>query len=148
MAYSRQWGFDNGSGVAARPMQWRSRRARNPVTECRDRRSKKEPRLSHRLNAASQLRATISRLSVGSKAKPVSIYRIFRSTAFEPEAVINMSAAYEDALRVLKLADRADPITELVARKIIEVARTRQSNRTRLRDKAFAELNKARQSSC
>jgi hypothetical protein len=78
----------------------------------------------------------------------VSIYRIFRSTAFEPEAVINMSAAYEDALRVLKLADRADPITELVARKIIEVARTRQSNRTRLRDKAFAELNKARQSSC
>jgi hypothetical protein len=73
----------------------------------------------------------------------VSIYRIFRSTAFEPEAVIAMSAAYEDALRVLKLADPADPITELVARKIIEVAQTGESNRTRLRDKALAELNKS-----
>ena len=31
-------GLDNGSGVAARPTQWRSRRARNPVTECRGRR--------------------------------------------------------------------------------------------------------------
>jgi hypothetical protein len=30
-------------------------------------------------------------------------------------------AAYEQTLRALRLADRTDPITELVARKIIEV---------------------------
>ena len=72
----------------------------------------------------------------------MSIYPIFRSAAFDPETVMIMSAAYEDALRVLKLADRADPITEIVARKIIEVARTGESNRTRLRDKALAELSK------
>ena len=43
----------------------------------------------------------------------MAIYRIFQTIAFEPEAIATMSAAYEQALRVLQLANRQDPITEL-----------------------------------
>jgi hypothetical protein len=59
----------------------------------------------------------------------MAIYRLFKTMAFEPEKIATMSAAYEDALRVLQLADRQDPITELVARKIIEVAGTGSATR-------------------
>jgi hypothetical protein len=36
-----------------------------------------------------------------------------------------MTVAYEDVLRELKLADRADPLTEMIAKKIIELAQNR-----------------------
>jgi hypothetical protein len=52
----------------------------------------------------------------------MAIYRIFRERVFEPEAIERMTSAYEGALNVLQLANRQDPITELVARKIIELA--------------------------
>ena len=48
-----------------------------------------------------------------------------------------MTQAYEDALRVLNLADRRDPIIELVARKIIEVAKTGERDPVRLRERAL-----------
>jgi hypothetical protein len=35
-----------------------------------------------------------------------------------------LATAYEDALRALKLNDRDDPITQLVAKRIIEAAQT------------------------
>ena len=52
----------------------------------------------------------------------MAIYRMIRESVFEPEAIERMTAAYEHALKVLQLTDRTDPITELVARKIIEIA--------------------------
>jgi hypothetical protein len=51
-----------------------------------------------------------------------------------------MTTAYEGALVVLKLTDRQDPITELVAKKIIEVAQAGERNPDRLREKALIEL--------
>jgi hypothetical protein len=54
----------------------------------------------------------------------MAIYRLLKFSAFQPEEITCMTAAYENALRVLKLADRQDPITELVAQNIIEVAKT------------------------
>ena len=36
----------------------------------------------------------------------LAIYRIFKTMAFEPEAIAAMSVAYEEALRLLQLADR------------------------------------------
>jgi hypothetical protein len=51
-----------------------------------------------------------------------------------------MMAAYEDALRVLRLADRQDPLTELVAKKIIEVAQHGESDPIRIRTRALEEL--------
>jgi hypothetical protein len=57
----------------------------------------------------------------------MAIYRLLKFSAFQPEEITSMTAAYEDALRVLQLADRQDPITELVAKKIIEVAELGES---------------------
>ena len=59
---------------------------------------------------------------------------------FEPEAIAIMSAAYEEVLRVLQLADRQDPITELVARKIIEVAGTGERDPAKIREQALKDL--------
>ena len=52
----------------------------------------------------------------------MAIYRIIREAVFEPEAIERMTAAYEHALKVLELTDRHAPITEQVARKILEFA--------------------------
>ena len=58
----------------------------------------------------------------------MAIYRLLKFSAFDPEMITSMTAAYEDALRVLRLADRQDPITELVAKKIIEIAQLGESD--------------------
>jgi hypothetical protein len=54
----------------------------------------------------------------------MAIYRLVRETAFDQADIDRMAAAYEAALATLRLMDRDDPITELIAKKIIEVART------------------------
>ena len=41
--------------------------------------------------------------------------------AFEPDDIETMSAAFVSACDNLQLADRADPLTEIVAAKIIEL---------------------------
>jgi len=51
-----------------------------------------------------------------------------------------MAKAYEDALIALHLADRQDPFTEIVARKIVEIAESGEGNPVRLRDRALEEL--------
>ena len=52
----------------------------------------------------------------------MAIYRLLQNSAFAPEDIAPLVAAYEDCLRTLKLSDRSDPITEIVAKKIIELA--------------------------
>jgi hypothetical protein len=53
----------------------------------------------------------------------LAIYRLLQQkSAFGPDIVQVMSSAYEDALCALRLTDRSDPITQIVAEKIIEVA--------------------------
>ena len=49
------------------------------------------------------------------------INRLLNDSAVEPEQVELLNRAYSLALRSLHLVDRNDPITEIVARKIIEV---------------------------
>ena len=70
----------------------------------------------------------------------MAIYRLLKFSAFDPEEITCMTAAYEDALRVLQLANRQDPITELVAKKIIEVAQVGERDPERLREKALNGL--------
>jgi hypothetical protein len=70
----------------------------------------------------------------------MAIYRLLQFSAFEPKEITNMTAAYEDALRVLRLADRQDPITELIAKKIIEEAQAGERDPVRLRERALKEL--------
>jgi hypothetical protein len=70
----------------------------------------------------------------------MAIYRIFRERVFEPETVICMAKAYEGALVALQLSDRHDPLTEIVAKKIVEIAETGERDHARIRDRALEEL--------
>ena len=52
----------------------------------------------------------------------VAIYRLLQKQAFGPEDTKRMGEAYELALAQLELKDREDPLTENLAKLIIEVA--------------------------
>jgi hypothetical protein len=54
----------------------------------------------------------------------VAIYRLLQRQAFDPEAVECLTAAYEAALKLLRISNRDDPITETIAQRIIEIAQT------------------------
>ena len=70
----------------------------------------------------------------------MAIYRLLQKSAFGPEEIERMTTAYEDALRVLRLTDRTDPMTEILAKKIIEIAQTGERDPARIRAKAVAAI--------
>jgi hypothetical protein len=51
----------------------------------------------------------------------MAIYTLIQNTVFEPADVERLAMAYEQTLRALRLKDRSDPITQLVAEKIIAI---------------------------
>ena len=55
-----------------------------------------------------------------------------RDEPFDPEQIEIMSAAFLDACATLGLADRTDPVTQLVAARIIELAQRGIRSRTEL----------------
>jgi hypothetical protein len=52
----------------------------------------------------------------------MNIHRLLEGTTFEPEQVATLVAAYEGTLKKLSLVERDDPLTQMIARKIIEVS--------------------------
>jgi hypothetical protein len=54
----------------------------------------------------------------------VAIYRLLKNSVFGPEDIQRLSTVYEDALHALELTDRSDPITQIIAKRIIEAAQT------------------------
>jgi hypothetical protein len=54
----------------------------------------------------------------------MAIHRILQNIPLAPEDISRLVAAYEAALKALDLSDRTDPLTEIVARKIIEIGQT------------------------
>jgi CheY-like chemotaxis protein len=54
----------------------------------------------------------------------MAIYRLLRNSPLGPEEISRLTAAYEQTLRALNLKDRSDPITQLVAKRIIEIYQT------------------------
>jgi hypothetical protein len=70
----------------------------------------------------------------------MAIYRLLQNSAFGPEQVDRMTTAYEDVLRILGLSNRTDPLTEIVAKKIIEIAQTGERDPLRIRSRAIADL--------
>jgi hypothetical protein len=52
------------------------------------------------------------------------ICRLLRDRSFEPDEVSRLTAAYEQALRGIGLVDRDDPIADMVAKKVIDVAQS------------------------
>jgi hypothetical protein len=51
-----------------------------------------------------------------------------------------MTSAYEDILKALGLSNRADPITEIVASKVIEVAKTGELDPDRIKQGVLKQL--------
>jgi hypothetical protein len=51
----------------------------------------------------------------------MAIYRMLQNSPMGPEEIAVLTDAYERTLRELRLVDRSDPITQLIAKKIIEV---------------------------
>jgi hypothetical protein len=70
----------------------------------------------------------------------VAIYRLLKEAAFSPEDVRRMTAAYEAALQLLRLNDRNDPVTELVAAKIIQIFQLGETDPPRICARSLKEL--------
>ena len=71
----------------------------------------------------------------------VPIRRLLENRAFGPDEIQVLTAAFEDTLRTLRLTDRADPATEIIARKIIELAQQGERDPVRLRERAIQFLS-------
>ena len=54
----------------------------------------------------------------------MAIYRLMQNAPLGPEEISRLVTAYEETLKALELSDRSDPITNMVARKIIELGQT------------------------
>jgi hypothetical protein len=73
----------------------------------------------------------------------MAIYRLLQNMPLSPEDISRLAAAYEAALKALGLTDRNDPITELVARKIIEISQTGVRDPLQISRLAVTELGAA-----
>jgi hypothetical protein len=63
-----------------------------------------------------------------------------REASFGPDETAFMSEAYETALKKLRLVDRNDPVTELIAAKVIEIARRGVRSPADICDQVITEL--------
>ena len=54
----------------------------------------------------------------------MTIYRMLQKTPLGPEDTERLVKAYKAALHEIGLKDRDDPLTQIIARKIIEVGQT------------------------
>ena len=52
----------------------------------------------------------------------MTIRRLLKNSSLPPEGVNRLVAAYQKTLRTLDLVDRHDPVAEIVANKVIEMA--------------------------
>ena len=63
-----------------------------------------------------------------------------KGSPLEPEQIRSLVAAYERTLRKIGLVDRDDPITEMIARKIVEIAQTGVQDPVQLSAKTIKEI--------
>lgn len=66
--------------------------------------------------------------------------RLLEGGSFDPEHVALIASAYESCLRTIGLRDRRDPMTELVAKKIIEIAQSGERDPDCMCDRAQRDL--------
>ena len=52
------------------------------------------------------------------------IHRLLQNKPLGPEEINRLATAYEQALQGIGLVDREDPLAEMVAKKVIEIAQT------------------------
>jgi hypothetical protein len=68
------------------------------------------------------------------------INRMLAHMSLGQEDVARLNEAFERALRALHLVDRDDPLTEIVAKKIIEISQTGISDPAEISKLAVKEL--------
>jgi hypothetical protein len=71
----------------------------------------------------------------------MAIHRLLENQAFGPEDIEVLTTAFEEALRALGLADRPDSATEIVARRIIELAQCGERDPARLSERALQSIS-------
>jgi hypothetical protein len=64
----------------------------------------------------------------------MTVYRLFKNEAFEPEAIVNMTRVYADVCWTLGLSDADHGETAVVAAKVIEFAQRGARDPILLRD--------------
>jgi hypothetical protein len=69
--------------------------------------------------------------------RDMAIYRLIANGSFEPEQIEVMTAAYEAALLDLGLADRDDPLTEIVARAIVTITDLGERDHDKIKERAL-----------
>ena len=70
----------------------------------------------------------------------MAIYKLIANGSFGQMEIETMSAAYESALINLGIANRADPITELIAKAIVNVVATGERDPTVVEQRAINAL--------
>jgi hypothetical protein len=68
------------------------------------------------------------------------IDQLLEGCSFDTETIVVITEAFETACRDLRLTDRRDPITEVLALKIIEVAKTGERDPNVIRQQAMNNL--------
>jgi hypothetical protein len=61
------------------------------------------------------------------------IKRLLERHVFPPELVVILGEVFEDVLKTLDLNNREDPLTELIAKKVIDLAQSGEHNPIRLK---------------
>lgn len=82
------------------------------------------------------------RWAIGGSTLPITPF--LQDHAFEPEVTRAMGIAFEDACRLLRLPDAADPAAEIVATKIIELAKLGEHDANRLCNGAVMAFQRER----
>jgi hypothetical protein len=70
----------------------------------------------------------------------MAIYRLLKNSTLEPEEISRITEAYEQTLQILCVKDRDDPLTEMIAKKIIRIAQSGVHDAAQLSALAIAEL--------
>jgi len=70
----------------------------------------------------------------------VAIYKLIANGAFGPDEIEVMKSAYEAALIDLGVTDRKDPITDLIAKAIVNVTASGERNPKEVMDRALNAL--------
>jgi hypothetical protein len=71
----------------------------------------------------------------------MAIYRLVQDLAIDADDTERLTSAYEAALQLLRLKDRTDPITELIARKIVAVYHLGERDPAHICARALKELD-------
>lgn len=71
----------------------------------------------------------------------MAVRRLLAKSPFGPEEIDVLVKAYEETLQAFGLVDRNDPLTELIAKKIIEIGQTGLRDPSQISAQAFKELS-------